>query len=246
MNFRRFDKKNYEFNKDKPIGVYLIHGFSNTTYEMRELAEFLSKEKYHVIANNLPGHGTNIEECNKVKYTDWINKVSQDVAKLVSESKEVYVVGCSMGAVLALYLASIFPLNGCIVGGTVLKFKNPITINYLIPLLHKIIKISPKPKKNETKKKYYGYSGYPLSALNEFRKLTKIVMGRIPKIKSPMLIIHSNSDGLSIKENFNIVKNGVSSKVKEILIVDKSHHNLFDKNPDQPLIFDKLLTFIKS
>ncbi len=244
MNTRKFDKNNYEFNNDKPIGVYLIHGFSNTTYEIKQLAQFLSQNNFHVIANNLPGHGTNIQECNNVKYTDWLNKVTQDVAKLVSTSKEIYIVGCSMGAVLALYLASIFPVNGCIVGGTVLKFKNPFTINFLIPLLHKIVKTSPKPIKNNTSTIYYGYSGYPLSALNEFRKLIKVVMKQLSKITSPLLIIHSKSDRLSIKENVSIVEKNVNSKDKKILIVEKSHHNLFDTNPDQKLIFREILKFI--
>ena len=243
MKTLKFDKNNYEFNKENPIGVYLIHGFSNTTYEVKELAQFLSTKGFHIVANNLPGHGTNIAECNKVKYTDWINKVTQDVAQLASISKEIYIVGCSMGGVLALYLASIFPVNGCVVGGTVLKFNNPRKINYLVPLVHKIIKRSRKPI-GKSSKRFYGYESYPLSALNEFRKLNKVVMKQISKITSPMLIIHSNSDRLSIKENLTIVKNGVKSIKKKILIVEKSHHNLFDNNPDQLLIFKEVLNFI--
>ena len=39
----RFDPNNYEFNKSSDIGVYIIHGVSNTTYEVKELAEFLVK-----------------------------------------------------------------------------------------------------------------------------------------------------------------------------------------------------------
>ena len=27
----RFDTNNYEFNKSSDIGIYIIHGFSNTT-----------------------------------------------------------------------------------------------------------------------------------------------------------------------------------------------------------------------
>ena len=68
MKTRKFDRNNYEFNKESPIGVYLIHGFSNTTYEVKQLADFLAKNNFHVIANNLPGHGTSVEECNRVKY----------------------------------------------------------------------------------------------------------------------------------------------------------------------------------
>ena len=241
-----FDKNNYEFNKKSPLGVYLIHGFSSTTYEIKGLAKFLANNGFHTVANNLPGHGTNVKECNKVRYTDWIDKVTQDVAQLASVSEKIYVVGCSMGAVLALYLASVFPLNGCVVGGTVLKFRNPIAINYLVPLIHRIIKTSSKPIQYNPKIKFYGYTKYPLSALNEFRKLNKVVKDKISKITVPTLIIHSNSDKMSIKKNIDIVKNSIKSVNKKILIVEQSHHNLFDTNPDQSLIFEQILKFIKN
>ena len=56
----RFDPNNYEFNKSSKIGVYILHGFSSTTYEVKQLAEFLAQHGFHTIANNLPGHGTNL------------------------------------------------------------------------------------------------------------------------------------------------------------------------------------------
>ena len=246
MNTRKFDQNNYEFNKKSPIGIYLIHGFSNTTYEVKQLADFLAKNNYHVIANNLPGHGTTVEECNRVKHTDWITAVTQDVAKLASESEKVYVIGCSMGGVLALYLSSIFPLNGCIVGGTVLKFKNSFTVNYLNTIICKILKISKKKdtSKNTLPVTFYGYSAYPLIALNEFKKLNKIVRQRMSKIKNPTFIIHSNIDRLSTDENITIIQNSIKSENPELLIVERAHHNLFDKNPDQELIFARILKFI--
>ena len=50
---------------------------------------------------------------------------------------------------------------------------------------------------------------------------------------------------MSVKENLEIVKNAIKSKQKKILIVEKSHHNLFDENPDQTIIFKEVLSFIK-
>ena len=80
----RFDTNNYEYNKSSPIGVYIIHGFSNTTYEVKEIAKFLGDQGFHTVANNLPGHGTTVEECNRVKYQMWIEHVMQDIANLIS------------------------------------------------------------------------------------------------------------------------------------------------------------------
>ena len=204
MITERFDTNNYEFNKKSSLGVYIIHGFSNTTYEVKQLAEFLGKNGFHTIANNLPGHGTTPEECNRIKYTDWINHVKQDIAELSSKSEKIYVIGCSMGAVLSLYVASIFPINGLVVAGTVLKFKNPFEINILVPLFGRFVKISKKKNKNKTM--FYGYTHYPLLALLQFKKLIKNVLKKIKNITCPTLIIPSKNDRLSIEDNVSIVK----------------------------------------
>ena len=158
---RMFDTNNYEFNSTSNKGVYLLHGFSSTTYEVRELAEFLGSHGYHTVANNLPGHGTTVEDCNKIKYDDWLYFIKEDIAKLASTSDKIYVVGCSMGAVLTLYAASIFPLNACVVGATVLKFNNPFTINYLIPFICRILKVQKKSQHNEGKKHWFFFSFEP-------------------------------------------------------------------------------------
>ena len=246
MITKRFDTNNYEYNKKSPLGVYIIHGFSNTTYEVRDLAKFLGKNGFHAVAKNLPGHGTTIEECNRVKYTDWISHAKQDIAELSSQSKKIYVIGCSMGAVLSLYIASIFPINGLVVAGTVLKFRNPFEVNILVPLLGRFIKITKKKNQDKKNTKFYGYRHYPLLALLQFRKLIKIVLKKINTISSPTLIIHSKNDKMSIEENVSILKKTMKPKKQKILIVDHAHHNLFDTNPDQQLIFTNILNFLNS
>ena len=59
-----FDTQNYETNKGSKTGILLIHGLTNTPYELRKLIDFLPEKKYHVVADNLPGHGSSVRECN--------------------------------------------------------------------------------------------------------------------------------------------------------------------------------------
>ena len=247
---KKFDTKNYEFNKNSKNGVLIIHGFSSTTYEVKELAQFLGINGYHSVAKNLPGHGTTVENCNKIRFQDWLYFIKEEIAKLASQSENIYIVGCSMGAVLALYGASSFPLNGCVVGGTVFDFNNPLTIKYLIPLFAHILKtrnkksMQPKNKRNEVK--FYGYDEYPLIALNEMRKLNNFVKKKLPKVTCPSLIIHSHADKMSVVKNVQIVYDSIKSEKKEKKFFNKAHHNLFDANPDQQLIFNKILSFLKN
>ena len=84
-NTKNFDENDYEFNSDSNIGVMIIHGFTSTTYEVKELAQFLSLQGFHTIAKNLPGHGTNVEDCNKTKYREWLEFVEQNYAEMMSK-----------------------------------------------------------------------------------------------------------------------------------------------------------------
>ena len=244
----QFDSNDYEFNPDSKIGIYLIHGFTSTTYELKQIAKFLSDKHYHVILNNLPGHGTTLEDCNKIKYKDWLDYSKIEFAKLCSVSDYVFILGCSMGGVLALYLASLFPVTGIIVGGVVLKFKLNFSTNYLNRLVCKIIKTREKkltfPKAIRDSLTFYGYPSYPLIALEEFRKMNANVKKQLNKITCPILIIHSENDQVSIRDNVDIVTDLIQSKDKNILDIKNAHHNLFDINQDTELIFEAVNNFI--
>ena len=39
-----FDTNDYEYNKSSRIGIMLIHGFTNTTYELTKFIDFLSSQ----------------------------------------------------------------------------------------------------------------------------------------------------------------------------------------------------------
>ena len=90
---------------------------------------------------------------------------------------------------------------------------------------------------------YLGYKVWPLSAVNEMRKLTNRVKGELYKIKCPALIIHSTKDMLSLQSNIALVHDNISSEIKEIFLVNQANHNLFTNSPDQEIIFKKINSY---
>ena len=242
-----FDTKNYQFNTESKDGVYIIHGFTNSTYETRDLAEYLGNQGFYTHSINLPGHGTTPEDCNRTKFTDWIEYTEQGVAEMSSKCNNVYVIGISMGSVLALHLSSVFQLNAAVFASTVLKFKDYFSVRVLTPLFHRLIQFREKrksyPKDVRDKVNYLGYQVWPMSAVNEMRKLTNKVQKEIPKIKCPALVVHSAKDMLSLQSNISLVYDNISSEIKEKLIVNQANHNLFVTNPDQELIFQKITSY---
>ena len=146
------DSKQYEFNKASNNGVYIIHGFTNSTFETRALAEYLGDQGFYTNAINLPGHGTTPQDCNRFRYTDWIQYTEQGIAEMSSKCDNTYVVGVSMGSDLALHLSATFPLTAAVFASTVLEFKDYIGPRILTPLLHKLIPFRKKELVDRIKK----------------------------------------------------------------------------------------------
>ena len=209
---------------------------------------FLSDQGFFVRADNLPGHGTTINECNTMRYTDWIEFTEQRLADLSARCDYIFVCGISMGALLAMHLSTIFPVNGLISAAPVLSFNKPFKINFLNPILGRILKVRPKKYEfNPSQKVYYGYNKWPLIALNEVRKLSNHVNKNVlSQINCPTLLIHSKSDETSLINNHDIEQRYINNTVLESLIVNESSHNIFDCDVEKNIIQRKILDFIKA
>ena len=244
---KNFSTENYDFNPKSKKAIMLIHGFASTTYEVSHLAKFLEKHGFRVVLDNLPGHGTTIEDCNSIKYQEWISFAEKRFAEISIDCEEIYVIGFSMGAILGLHLASLFPVDKLVIAAPVMSFKSPFKVNVLVRLLNKIVTKQKKGKQQsglKTITNYSGYDHYPLTALNEFRKLNTFVYKRLARVNCPLLYVHSNSDKVSLSKNIHIILNQINSSQKDKLIVEQARHHLFYKNPDQELIFNTIYNFI--
>jgi len=241
-----FDTQNYETNKGSKTGILLIHGFTNTTYELKKLIDFLTEQKYHVIADNLPGHGTSVRECNSTTYQDWIDHVEKRMAYLSSHCDNIFVCGISMGALLAMHLSVVFPINGLISAAPVLEFNKPFKVHILNPIFCRLFKSRLKKYEfNKGKKIYYGYNRWPLIALNQVRKLSSHVNKNVlHQITCPSLLIHSKEDHTSIFNNYSLMKRYIQAEEISSMIVDKSTHNIFDCDVEKELIQDRINQFI--
>ena len=244
-----FDTNNYELNLDSKKGVMILHGFSSTTFETAPLVHFLADKGFRVSSRNLPGHATTIDDCNATTYHEWFDFVDLNFAELSVDCDELYIVGLSMGAVLGLYLAGVFPINKLVVAAPVFSFAKPFQTNILVPIFNRIVKKQKKnkyPSGHNMIKNYSGYDHYPLIALNQFRKMNNNVFKKLNLVKCPLLYVHSEKDQMSLSKNIDLVMSNVSSKTKEKLIVKEASHHLFYENPDQDKIFNTIFNFIST
>lgn len=95
-------------------GCLLIHGFTSSPADIRPLSKFLHLEGYTVREVLLPGHGTTPQDMAAYGWRDWLEAVEEELSRLQTHCSRVWVVGFSMGGLLALLTAARHELAGVV------------------------------------------------------------------------------------------------------------------------------------
>ena len=86
-------------------GILMVHGLTDSPFLMRDMADFFRDQGFHVLAMQLPGHGTRPGDLLAIRWQEWL-KAQRHVLDLLSgEVDELYLLGFSTGATLNLYQA---------------------------------------------------------------------------------------------------------------------------------------------
>lgn len=228
------------------IGCLLIHGFTSSPTEMAGLADRLRDRGYRVNLPLLPGHATHPEELLQVTYHDWITTVESALRDLQTETQRQIVMGLSMGAVLALHLASTAALTAVVVLAPALKlplWKEAGT--HLLAQLNLTRHKTRGPDVNDDYGRHVldSYREYPIRATREVFRLQRRVRGALPRVTAPLFVAHSRRDHTIPVRNVDYLLRRVRSQYVEKMIVQNSYHVL-TVDRDRDAIFARILEFI--
>ncbi len=211
-----------------PVGVLLIHGFTGAPPEMRLVGDYLHQRGYTISGPRLPGHGTNVDDMNRRKWTEWTRCVENALIDLRNRCKTVFVGGLSMGSVLTLHLAAQYPeISGAIVYSPAAWVSNRLL--FLTPVLKYVI---PKQAQSgesdltdpEADGRLWSYDENPIAAAHEFLKLTRQVRRALPRVTCPTLIIHSTLDSAIHPDSARRTYERIGSADKELVTLHNSGH----------------------
>lgn len=213
------------FHLDAGItGILLVHGFTATTAEVRPLAEFLHREGFTISAPLLPGHFTQPEKLNRVKWQDWVNEVEQAYQELAARCKLVIAGGESTGALLSLYLAMKHPeIKALLLYAPALQLTLTPINKLKLYLFSPFIPYIPKPNLDENPY-WQGYPVNPLKGTIQLLRLQSYLLPRLNLIQQPMLIVQGRRDATVHADTPQIIYQNVASKIKEIHWMEKSAH----------------------
>jgi carboxylesterase len=86
--------------------VVAFHGFTGTAGELGDLLGAVGAAGYAIDAALLPGHGTGAEQLQDLTFDDWLAASRERVREAVRRHGRVVLLGCSLGSLVAMQLAS--------------------------------------------------------------------------------------------------------------------------------------------
>lgn len=209
--------------------ILLIHGFAGGNYDYGEIGNDLELySNFDVYTFTLPGHEKMI--IDKVTRNDWINKAEEEIEKIINNGyHEIYIIGHSMGGVIASYLAS--------------KYKEVTKLVLAAPAFHylafngdkvdvaKSIKKLPKLFKNYKPEEVLSrFFKIPIPTIREFMLLVEEHTGDVKNITCPTLIIHGDKDDIVPKDSVLYVYNTIAAKSVTLVEIKTLTHDLFINN----------------
>lgn len=229
-------------------GCLLIHGFTGAANEMRPLGNQLAAAHGHsVLGIRLTGHATSMQDLTRTRWRDWVASVEDGLHLLRGMADRVYLLGHSMGGVLALYAAAHYPLDGVITMATPYQLKQDWRLNiaeYLSPFIPGVRKGSPAWEQEHAANQEASYVRYPTRAIAEFRDLLAAMRGALPNVTAPALIMHSKEDRSAPFESLEQISSRLGSQTKETLAIEKGGHMIV-VNEASPLVFKTAARFIE-
>ena len=214
------------FWKGGETGVLLLHGLTATTAEVRPLAKCLLNEGYTVSGILLPGHGTTAENLSQTHREDLIKASEEAYSELKRECSSVIVGGESVGALLALRLASDHPeIKGLLLYAPAMSLAaSSLKKVFLVMVSPFVFSVKKKFPKGREGMPWQGYKINPLKTGLQLLKFQCEIKQCLHRIYQPILLIQANLDKTVDLRSGDIIFEGVQSAVKELYWMEKSGH----------------------
>ncbi len=227
-------------------GVLLIHGFTGLPAELLLLGNFLNREGYTVLGVRLAGHGTNELNLMQTTSEDWFNSVLDGYNILSGLCEKIFVVGHSMGGLLTLKLSQVRKVEKIVTLAAPMFIDSNLHLEQLPPrsacgtLCHAK---PPRFLKNVPPAANKVYCKMPYVSIHELVDLIDEIKTLLPKITTPILIMHGEDDHTATPYSAKFIFEKISSPDKQKIFVPKCGH-LLPLNDSRYFVFVEVTKFL--
>lgn len=221
--------------------ILIIHGFGGGTYDEEYLSNHLELiRNYDVFTFTLAGHD-GLFKSNMTE-EEWIKSTENMIEFLIKNNyKTIYVIGHSMGGVLAARLASKYKeVKKLVLLAAAFRYLEFKEDNVDIVKSLKKTKELVKDYKEEFISRLIKM---PPNAIKEFMSTVKNNEHVLKDINIPTFIIQGTDDSLVPIETADYIYNKIPSTKKEVLILNEVNHDIFKSNKKEE-VADEIIKFL--
>lgn len=238
-------------DRSKPACL-LIHGFTGTPKEMRWMGEYLNQRGFTCLGVRLAGHATIPEDMIASRWTDWTASVEDAYSLLRGVTDNIFLMGLSMGGILALLMSTRLDVKGVVAMSTPYKLPDDPRLRH-IEWISKIVAYMPKSEgepgsgwfDKEAWKEHVSYPMNPVRSIGELNKLLGEMRAALLKVDLPVLLIHSRDDKYVSPESIeHIYVDLVNASDKTKLTITGSGH-VVTRDASRRQVFEAAAEFIQ-
>ncbi len=214
-----------------PDAVPLLHGLTGSTFELVPVARALHAAGMRCLAPVMAGHGGSPGDLAGVPWPEWVGKARRDLARLEG-ARRTFVVGCSMGALVACALAHDHParVDGLVLLAPALRLQPQGLLGALLgrlpPLAGVVVpkKVGSDVSDPEMRRRNPCMDGMPIGAVAELDALGRHVDAQLPGIAAPALVVQGARDHTVSVAGARRLARRIGSGPAELLLLPRSFH----------------------
>ncbi|KHF41205.1 alpha/beta hydrolase [Halalkalibacter okhensis] len=225
------------------IGCLCLHGFTGEPWEVEPVSTyFLENKHWLVYTPTLPGHGPK-GNLRDVTYQQWVYTAEVAVRELLSRCEQVYVIGFSMGGMLACYIAAKYDVSKLVLLSAAAYYGNPQQL--LHELKDKVrLRVLGELDQDEHYLLYRKkIMDTPMTAVFQFMQVVKKIKPYLKKVSIPTLILQGEQDGIVPRKSALYLYETIGSKQKDLDFLPESKH-LICHGFEKELLINKIEAFL--
>ncbi|QWD79240.1 alpha/beta fold hydrolase [Polynucleobacter sp. MWH-Spelu-300-X4] len=247
--------------------VVLIHGLCGTPMELGSIPKALNDAGYHVHTCNITNYtATSLDKTQSIDWNLWHEYVDEAISQLLESYETVSLCGLSMGATLALAVASKRDdINSIALLSPVLRYdgwaikwyENLMLIPYLLGIRHwsykesepfgiKNIELRRRVIKSLEKDGVSQVGAAEISARHLYtaQKMMKQVRNSLEDVATDVLCIHAIDDETAAPRNTEEIMAKISSETKKVVWLGDCYHIITVDN-EREIVTNEVLRFIQ-
>jgi carboxylesterase len=223
-----------------------IHGLTGTPYEVRPLGAALAASGIRALGPLLPGHGASPEALARVSHTEWMTAIRAAYRGLRDQHVHVYVVGLSLGGLLALWLAAQEDVDALVVVAVPLRLRSRLLP--LLPLAKRVLPFVSKRHGSDirdaaARARHPSNLVMPLASIQELVRMQHRVRECLGRVTAPILVAHGSFDATAHPDDAREIAGRVASPERELLWLPSSGH-VVPVDYDGPALAKAVVSFL--